>query len=59
MSIDTTAITTGVTDLINQAFEFLPLGLAIIGIPTALFVGIRFGGRIAQMVAGALGGSGK
>lgn len=58
MSIDTTPIQEGITDFINNVFVYLPLGLAIIGIPSAIVAGIAFGGRLVKMVGSALG-SGK
>lgn len=58
MSIDTTPIQTGITNFINNVFVYLPLGLAIIGIPAAIITGIAFGGRLVKMVSSSLG-SGK
>lgn len=55
MSVDTTPIEEGVTDFINAVFTYLPLGLAIIGIPAAIVAGLNFGGRLVSMVSSALG----
>lgn len=55
MTIDTTEIETGVTTLVQNAIDFLPLGLAIVGIPAAIGIGIAFGGRIVNMVKSAFG----
>lgn len=55
MTVDTTPITEGVQDFINNVFTYLPLGLLIVGIPSAIGVGIAFGGRIVAMVGQALG----
>lgn len=55
MTIDTSEIEEGVTTLVQNAIDFLPLGLAIVGIPAAIGIGIAFGGRIVSMVKGAFG----
>lgn len=55
MTVDTSAIQSGVTDLVNNAINFLPLGLAIVGIPAAIGIGIAFGGKIVGMVRSAFG----
>jgi len=55
MTIDTTQIEAGVTTLVQNAIDFLPLGLAIVGIPAAIGIGIAFGGRIVNMVKSAFG----
>lgn len=56
MTIDTSEIEDGVTTLVQNAIDFLPLGLAIVGIPSAIAIGIGFGSRIVQMVKSAFGG---
>lgn len=56
MTIDTTAIESGVEELVQNAIDFLPLGLAIVGIPAAIGIGIAFGGKIVSMVRSAFGG---
>lgn len=58
MSIDTAAITAAVEDFMNQVFQWLPIGVAIVGVPAAIGAGIAFGGTIISKVRGALG-SGK
>jgi hypothetical protein len=55
MTIDTSEIEDGVTALVQNAIDFLPLGLAIVGIPAAIGIGIAFGGRIVMMVKSAFG----
>ncbi len=52
--IDTTAITDGMTTFINNVFVYIPLGLAIIGIPSAIGVGIMFAGKMIDYVRSAL-----
>jgi hypothetical protein len=59
MTVDTTALTDAVTTFITQVFNYIPLGLAIVGIPSAIGVGLLFGGRIVGFVKSALLGSGK
>jgi hypothetical protein len=58
MTIDTAAITEGITTFINDALGYLPLGLAIFGIPAGLVLGLRFGGSLIKMVQGAFGSLG-
>lgn len=59
MSVDTAPIEEGVTTFINNVFVYLPLGLAIIGIPAAIIAGLNFGGRLVAMVSSALGKGGR
>jgi hypothetical protein len=54
MTVDTSALTEGITDFINNVFAYVPLGLTIIGIPAAIGVGIAFGGRLVGFVKSAL-----
>lgn len=56
MTIDTAPITDAVTALVNNAIGFLPLGLAIVGIPSAIGIGLAFGGKIVNMVKQGFGG---
>lgn len=56
MTIDTSALTTGLTDFLNSVFTYVPLGLTIIGVPAAIGIGIAFGGRLIGYVKTALGG---
>ena len=56
MTIDTAPITDAVTSLVNNAIGFLPLGLAIVGIPAAIGIGLAFGGKIVNMVKAGFGG---
>jgi hypothetical protein len=56
MTIDTAPILSGVNGLVNQAITFLPLGLAIVGIPSAIGIGLAFGGKIAGMIKSGFGG---
>jgi hypothetical protein len=58
MTLDTTPIQEGVTTFISNVFVYLPLGLAIVGIPAAIVGGMKFGGSLVKMVLGALGGIG-
>lgn len=56
MTIDTAPITEAVTTVTQQGIDFLPLGIAIVGIPAAIGIGLAFGGRIVSMIKSAFGG---
>lgn len=56
MSIDTTPITNMVTNLVNQSVGFLPLGMAVLGVPAAIGIGLAFGGKIVSMIRSGFGG---
>lgn len=57
MSIDTSVITESVSTVVQQGIDFLPVGIAIVGIPSAIGIGLAFGGRIVGMIKTAFGGS--
>ncbi len=52
--IDTTAITDGMTTFINNVFVYIPLGLIVVGIPSAIGLGIAFAGKMIDYVRRAL-----
>lgn len=56
MSIDTAAITESVTTVINQALGFLPIGIAVVGIPAAIAIGLGFAGKLVNYIKSGFGG---
>jgi hypothetical protein len=56
MSIDTAAITDSVTTVINQALDFLPIGIAVVGIPAAIAIGLGFAGKLVNYIKSGFGG---
>jgi hypothetical protein len=57
MTLDTSALISGVQDMLEQIFEYVPVALAILGPVVAIGIGFAFGGKIANMIKGAFGGS--
>lgn len=54
MSLDTSALTDGVTDILQQLFNYVPIGIAIFGAIGALVGGLMFGQKLVNVVVTAL-----
>lgn len=62
MSIDTSALTTAVQQILQNVFDYLPIGVVIFGTVGALVGGLMFGQKLVNVVVSALsrfGGSGR
>lgn len=53
-NIDTAPITDGMNIFLTNVFNFIPLGLAVVGIPSAIGLGIAFAGKMIDYVRRAL-----
>lgn len=53
-NVDTAPITEGMNTFLTSVFNFVPLGLAIVGIPSAIGLGIAFAGKMIDYVQSAL-----
>jgi hypothetical protein len=50
MSIDTLAIHTALGDFFQRIFDYLPVGIAVVAVPTAFTVAFK----LAQMITGKI-----
>lgn len=59
MSIDMQPLLDGIEQLVEQIFQYVPLGLLIFGPVAAIVIGFAFGGKIVDMLKKAFGGGGR
>lgn len=55
MSIDLSPLTAAVIFFIQSAFAKIPLGLAVLGVPAALLIGLVLASKLARIVAAQFG----
>ena len=62
VTLDTTSLTSGIQDVLQQVFDMVPIGIAIFAPVAAIVGGLFFGQKLVGLIVGALskfGGGGK